>query len=73
MKIKENIRIGNKKYINLIISNLLSFSFFYYNDPSKPMNGRWNGFNLKGMLTYEREIKLPFYALKEAYSHDKQR
>lgn len=55
------------------VSGYYVFAFTDYNDPSKPMNGRWNGFNLKGMLTYEREIKLPFYALKEAYSLDKQR
>lgn len=44
------------------------FAFTDYYDPSKPKNGRWNEHNLKGMLTYERDYKLPFYALKDAYS-----
>jgi len=44
------------------------FAFTDYNDPSKPMNGRWNGLNLKGMLTYHRDYKLPFYALQEVYA-----
>jgi beta-glucuronidase len=43
------------------------FAYTDYSDPSKPMNGRWNGYNLKGMVSYNREIKLPYYALKEAY------
>lgn len=43
------------------------FAFTDYGDPSKPNNGRWNGFNLKGMLSYDRQYKLPFYALKESY------
>lgn len=45
-----------------------AFAFTDYSDPSKPLNGKWNGYNLKGMVTYEREIKLPYYAIKEAYS-----
>lgn len=44
------------------------FAFSDYSDPSKPLNGKWNGYNLKGMVTFEREIKLPFYAIKEAYN-----
>lgn len=44
------------------------FAFTDYLDPSKPMNGRWNGQNLKGMISYEREKKLPYYALKKAYA-----
>jgi len=43
------------------------FAFTDYLDPSKPKNGRWNDKNLKGMLTYNREYKLPFYALQKAY------
>ena len=45
-----------------------AFAFADYSDPSKPLNGKWNGYNLKGMVSYEREIKLPYYAIKEAYS-----
>jgi beta-glucuronidase len=44
-----------------------AFAFSDYSDPSKPLNGRWNGYNLKGMVSYEREIKLPYYAIREAY------
>lgn len=43
------------------------FAFTDYHDPSKPLNGRWSGFNLKGMLDYNRNIKLPFYALQKMY------
>lgn len=43
------------------------FAFTDYLDPSKAKNGRWNDYNLKGMLTYERDRKLPFYALQKAY------
>lgn len=46
------------------------FAFTDYSDPSKPLNGRWNGYNLKGMVTYERDIKLPYYAVQEAYSQE---
>ena len=44
------------------------FAFSDYSDPSKPMNGRWNGYNLKGMVTYDRQLKAPYFALKKAYS-----
>jgi len=43
------------------------FAFADYLDPSKPMNGRWNGFNLKGMVDYDRKYKLPYYALQKMY------
>lgn len=46
------------------------FAFSDYSDPSKPLNGRWNGYNLKGMVSYEREIKLPYYAIREAYEKE---
>lgn len=44
------------------------FCFSDYLDPSKPKNGRWKEHNLKGMLSYQREYKLPYYALQQAYS-----
>jgi beta-glucuronidase len=43
------------------------FCFTDYRDPSKPVNGFWNEQNLKGMLTYERVRKLPFYAVQAEY------
>ena len=49
------------------VAGTFVFNFTDYNDPSKAVNGRWNGFNLKGMVTYGREYKLPFYALQEVY------
>jgi len=45
------------------------FAFTDYYDPSKPKNGRWNEHNLKGMLSYNRDYKLPFYALKDVYAN----
>ena len=67
-----------KKYIEAgrehdSISGYYVFAFTDYNDPSKPMNGRWNGYNLKGMISYDRQIKLPFYALGEAYKNSKEK
>ncbi len=47
------------------------FAFTDYHDPSKPQNGFWNEYNLKGMLSYHRDRKLPFYALKEVYTSEK--
>lgn len=49
------------------INGTFVFAFTDYLDPSKPRNGFWNEFNLKGMLAYNRERKLPFYALQEVY------
>lgn len=43
------------------------FAFTDYLDPSKPRNGYWNWLNLKGMLSYNRDRKLPYYALQEVY------
>ena len=63
--IEKSIAVG-REYDS--VAGEFVFAFTDYSDPSKPMNGRWNGQNLKGMITYEREKKLPFYALKEAYS-----
>ena len=50
------------------VAGTFVFAFTDYLDPSKAKNGRWNDYNLKGMLTYQRERKLPFYALQKAYS-----
>ena len=44
------------------------FAFSDYSDPSKPLNGMWNGYNLKGMVSYDRTVKLPYEAIKEAYA-----
>jgi len=44
------------------------FAFFDYSDPSKSMNGRWNGNNLKGMVTYNSQIKQQYIALQKSYS-----
>ncbi len=49
------------------VAGTFVFAFIDYPDPSKPMNGRWNGYNFKGMLTNNREYKLPYFALKEVY------
>ncbi len=50
------------------VAGTFVFAFTDYGDPSKPVNGRWNGQNLKGMLQFNREYKLPFFAVKEEYS-----
>ena len=52
---------------NKAVSGYFVFAFTDYHDPSKIVNGRWNGFNLKGMLGYDRCVKLPFYALQRGY------
>lgn len=49
------------------VSGGFVFAFTDYQDPSKPMNGRWNGLNLKGILDYDRNEKLPCSALKKMY------
>ena len=49
------------------VSGYFVFAFTDYKDPSKPLNGRWNGWNLKGMLTYDRTPKLPFWTLERMY------
>ena len=62
-----------KKYLEVArkhtsVAGYFVFAFTDYHDPSKMANGRWNGFNLKGMLGFDRKIKLPYYALKESYT-----
>ena len=46
-----------------------AFPFLYndYMDPSKPVDGHWNGQNLKGFVTYNRIKKLSFETLKQIY------
>jgi beta-glucuronidase len=43
------------------------FCFSDYRDPSKPVNGYWNELNLKGLVTYERRMKLSFGAIRKKY------
>lgn len=44
------------------------FLFADYRDPSKEINGYWDGLNYKGVVTYKRQKKLPFLALQEVYT-----
>jgi len=46
-----------------------TFPFLYqdYRDPSKPVNHHWHGINLKGMVDYQRNHKLAWTAVQEAY------
>lgn len=44
------------------------FCFSDYRDPSKVPNGYWNELNLKGAVDYQRNRKLPFEALRKAYT-----
>ena len=46
-----------------------AFPFLYndYMDPSKPVDGHWNGQNLNGFVTYNRTKKLSFRTLKRIY------
>ena len=46
-----------------------AFPFLYndYMDPSKSIDGHWNGQNLKGFVTYNRTKKLSFETLKQIY------
>ena len=59
--------IKEAKKHNFIVGTFV-FAFTDYSDPSKPVNGRWNGYNLKGMISYDRNHKKPYFALKDAYS-----
>ena len=43
------------------------FCFTDYRDPSKTSNGYWNELNLKGAVTYNREKKLAFDAIRRRY------
>ena len=49
------------------ISGAFPFCFTDYRDPSKPVNGYWNGMNYKGLLTYQRQAKMAFNTLREIY------
>lgn len=44
------------------------FVFADYRDPSKEVNGYWDGMNYKGIVTYERRKKLPFFVVQQAYA-----
>ncbi|NLC58818.1 MAG: hypothetical protein GX774_18445 [Armatimonadetes bacterium] len=50
------------------IAGTFPFLFNDYPDPSKPVNGRWNGLNLKGVVTEQRDRKLAFDALAALYA-----
>lgn len=63
--IRETIR-ASKQYDRIL--GTFVFCFTDNQDPSKPRNGYWNFQNLKGMLSYNRDRKLPYYAMKEEYS-----
>ncbi len=58
--------IGTAKEYDCV-SGTFVFAFSDYQDPSKPMNGRWNGLNLKGLVRYDRTIKKPYNAIKNSY------
>lgn len=51
-----------------------TFPFLYndYRDPSKPLNHYWHGVNLKGVVSYDREPKLAWARLRDAYSRGQQ-
>lgn len=57
----------NASYKHKEINGTFIFTFNDYLDPSKPKNGFWKEHNLKGMVSYDRNIKLPYYAMKKAY------
>ncbi|MCM8830456.1 MAG: beta galactosidase jelly roll domain-containing protein [Candidatus Omnitrophica bacterium] len=43
------------------------FCFNDYKDPSKYINRYWNGMNYKGLVSYNRVPKKPYYTLKDIY------
>jgi len=49
------------------IAGTFPFCFSDYRDPSKIHNGYWNELNLKGVVTYEREKKASFDAVRSHY------
>lgn len=49
------------------ISGTFPFGFSDYRDPSKIHNGFWNELNLKGVVSYEREKKAAFNAVRSHY------
>ncbi|NLD87109.1 MAG: hypothetical protein GX633_02470, partial [Clostridiales bacterium] len=63
--IKEMINASRK---HERICGTFVFAFIDYMDPCKPLNGFWKGENLKGMLSYQRDRKQPFYALQKVYT-----
>ena len=49
------------------IAGTFPFCFTDYRDPSKYSNGYWNEYNLKGVVTYNRNKKLAFGAVQKKY------
>lgn len=43
------------------------FSYADYRDPSKPIGPYWHGINLKGVVSYDRQRKLGWETLRQAY------
>jgi len=43
------------------------FCFSDYKDPSKYINKYWDGMNYKGLVTYDRRLKKPFFTLRAIY------
>ena len=50
------------------IAGTFPFCFTDYRDPSKTANGYWNELNLKGAVSYNREKKLAFEAIRGKYT-----
>ena len=57
-----------KKYPE--IAGTFPFCFSDYRDPSKIINGYWNGLNLKGAVDYQRNRKLAFHAMSRIYNRN---
>ncbi|MCK5805772.1 MAG: hypothetical protein KAI66_23270, partial [Lentisphaeria bacterium] len=49
------------------IAGTFPFCFSDYRDPSKIHNGHWDELNLKGVVTYQREKKMAFGAVRSQY------
>lgn len=49
------------------ICGAFPFCFCDYRDPSKILNGYWDGVNYKGVVSYKRRAKKPFYVLRDIY------
>jgi len=45
------------------------FCFSDYKDPSKYINRYWDGMNYKGLVTYTRKLKKPFFTLRSIYKN----
>jgi len=51
------------------ICGAFPFCFSDYRDPSKHVNGYWDYMNYKGVVSYNRKPKKPFYVLKDIYKN----